>query len=118
MFDKEQLADEYGVDRGDVLVVGDDDRADLGDDDVHGGRVGLGDGDDHDDRVDLDDGDDHDGRADLGDGDDHDDRADLGDGDVHDDHEQLADNHLLRLPQHLLPVPEILFVPLQRKMGM
>ncbi|HDR6906698.1 TPA: hypothetical protein QCV99_006818, partial [Bacillus thuringiensis] len=44
-FDKEQLADECGGDRGDVLVAPDD-HVDLDDSDDHDGRVDLDGGDD------------------------------------------------------------------------
>ncbi|ADY23894.1 hypothetical protein YBT020_23330 [Bacillus thuringiensis serovar finitimus YBT-020] len=94
--------DVYDGVRGDVLVV----------DDVHVDRGDLGDlgGDGvHVDRGDLDD----DGVPG--------DRGGLDGDDVHDGHvdrKNFADIHLLLLLQHLLPVPEILFVLLQRKMGM
>ncbi|ARO61112.1 Uncharacterized protein B5E38_3635 [Bacillus cereus] len=97
--------DVYGGGRGDVLVV-DDVHVDLGGGDGH---VDLGGDGVHDDHVDLDDDGVHDDRGGLDGDDGH---------DGHVDRKNLVDNHLLRLPQHLLPVQEILSVLLQRKMEM
>ncbi len=91
-FDNGQPADAFGGVRGDVLVV----------DDGHGGRGDV---------LVVDDG--RGGRGDVLVVDDG--RGGRGD-DV--DHEQLVDDHLLLLPQHLLPVQGILSALLQRKKGM
>ena len=59
----------------------------------------------------------HDGHGDLGGGDVHDGHGDLDDG-VHDDRRGGHGDRKNLVDNHLLPVPEILFVLLQRKMGM